>query len=71
MTASIDKHSFDNKIELKKLRVAQRNLDVSIDKMSKQPEIDQLKFRRMKKRKLEIKGLIKKLESEIIPDLNA
>ena len=71
MTASVDKHSFDNKVELKELRVAHRDLDVSIAKLARRPDIDQLQVRRMKKRKLLLKDLIVRLESELIPNLNA
>ena len=71
MTASIDKHAFDDKIELKELRVAHRDLDVSIARLATRADIDQLQVRRMKKRKLQIKDLIVRLESELIPNLNA
>jgi hypothetical protein len=71
MTASVDKHAFDDKIELKELRVAHRDLDVSIARLATRADIDQLQVRRMKKRKLQIKDLIVRLESELIPNLNA
>ena len=71
MTAFVDKDTFDNRVELKELRVAHRNLDVSIAKMAKRPDIDQLQVRRLKKRKLALKDLIVRLESELIPNLNA
>jgi hypothetical protein len=33
--------------------------------------VDQLQLRRMKKRKLQLKDAIARLESKLIPDLNA
>ena len=71
MSGSIDKHSFDNRVELKELRIAHRDLDISIAKLTNRPDIDQLQVRRMKKRKLQLKDMIVKLESELIPNLNA
>ena len=71
MTATVDNDSFGNRVELKELRIAHRNLDISIAKMSKRPDIDQLQVRRLKKRKLQLKDMIVRLESEMIPNLNA
>jgi len=71
MTASVDNHSFDNRVELKELRVAHRDLDISISRLARRPDIDQLQVRRMKKRKLQLKDMIVRLESELIPNLNA
>ena len=71
MTATVDNDSFGNRVELKELRIAHRNLDISIAKMSKRADIDQLQVRRLKKRKLQLKDMIVRLESEMIPNLNA
>ncbi len=71
MTATVDNDSFGNRVELKELRVAHRNLDISISKLANRPDIDQLEVRRLKKRKLRLKDLIVRLESEMIPNLNA
>jgi hypothetical protein len=71
MTTSVDKHAFGNRIELKELRVEHRDLDVSIEKMARRANIDQLQVLRLKKRKLRLKDLIVRLESELIPNLNA
>ena len=71
MTASIETNAFGNRIELKELRVAHRDLDITISKLSKSPEVDQLRIKRLKKRKLQLKDMIVRLESELIPNLNA
>ena len=42
-----------------------------IDRHSHDITVDQVRLRRLKKRKLSLKDAIARLESEIIPDLNA
>ena len=68
---NVDTHAFGNRTRLKELRVAHRDLDVAIGELSKIPHVDQLRIRRLKKQKLRLKDMINKLESELIPDLNA
>ncbi len=48
-----------------------RDLDLAINRMSQDPWQDQLRLRRMKKRKLKLKDWIARLESKLIPDLDA
>ena len=67
----IDTNAFSNRARLKELRVAHRDLDVAIGELSQRPGVDQLRVRRLKKQKLRLKDMITRLESEIIPDLNA
>ncbi len=57
--------------ELKNLRCQHRDLDYDISKMEAQIYADSLELKRMKKRKLLLKEAIVRLESQIIPDLNA
>ena len=71
MTEKIDTQAFENARKLKDLRVAHRDLDDVIARLAMDPYVDQLQLRRLKKRKLQLKDLITKLESELIPDLNA
>jgi hypothetical protein len=59
------------KTRLGELRVEHRDLDDVIIRLSKDPNVDQLQLRRLKKRKLQLKDLIAKLESRIIPDIDA
>ena len=71
MAASIETSTFANRVQLKELRVAHRDLDSEISKLVKSPQVDQLTISRLKKRKLLIKDMIVRLESELIPNLNA
>ena len=56
---------------LGELREEHRDLDQAIKRMSTEPWQDQLRMRRMKKRKLKLKDWILRLESKMIPDLDA
>ena len=56
---------------LRELREEHRDLDMAIDRMIMDPWQDQLRLRRLKKRKLKLKDWIEKLESRLIPDLDA
>jgi hypothetical protein len=57
--------------KLVELRTEHRDLDVMIDKLSGTLGVDQIQLRRLKKRKLVLKDLISRLESKLIPDLEA
>jgi hypothetical protein len=69
--ANVETELFSNMSRLKELRVAHRDLDDVITRLSEDPLVDQLQLRRLKKRKLMLKDQITRLESELIPDLNA
>lgn len=56
---------------LEDLRVEHRDLDEVIDRLTRDSSVDQLQLQRWKKRKLLIRDMIAKLESELIPDLDA
>ena len=56
---------------LEELRVEHRDLDDILHRLSDDPLVDQLQLRRLKKRKLSLKDMIKKLESKLIPDIEA
>ena len=71
MTEKIDTESFRELDRLRELRVSHRDLDYLIDRLQHDPMIDQLRIRRLKKRKLLLKDLIMNLESDMIPDLDA
>ena len=71
MTDKIDTECFKNRMKLKEMRVAHRDLDDVIDRLAHEPHVDQLRLRRLKKRRLMMKDVIARLESELIPDLNA
>jgi len=71
MTDKIDTESFRELDQLRELRVSHRDLDYLIDRLQDDPMVDQLRIRRLKKRKLLLKDMIMNLESEMIPDLDA
>ena len=48
-----------------------RDLDDAITQMAANPATDQLKLRRLKKRKLRLRDQITYWESKLIPDLDA
>jgi hypothetical protein len=56
---------------IRELRIEHRDLDDVIDRLSLDPSTDELQLRRLKKRKLLLKDAIARLESMLIPDLNA
>ena len=71
MEDKIDTESFKEFEKLRELRVSHRDLDYLIDSLSHDPVVDQLRIRRLKKRRLILKDMIAQLESELIPDLDA
>jgi len=68
---NVDRDLFRNVEKLRGLRIEHRDLDEIISRLSMDIHIDELQLRRLKKRKLALKDQILKLESQLIPDLNA
>ena len=62
---------FERMTRLRELRIEHRDLDDVICRLSLDIYVDELQLRRLKKRKLMLKDQIMRLESELIPDLNA
>ncbi|MFM7066197.1 MAG: YdcH family protein [Gammaproteobacteria bacterium] len=56
---------------LRSLRIEHRDLDDVITRLQMDMYVDEIQLRRLKKRKLMLKDQIARLESELIPDLNA
>ena len=56
---------------LRDLRIEHRDLDDVISRLQLDLRVDELRLKRLKKRKLLLKDQIIRLESELIPDLNA
>ena len=56
---------------LRELRIEHRDLDDVISRLTMDLYVDELQLRRLKKRKLLLKDQISRLESQLIPDLNA
>jgi len=71
MTEKVETECFKQLERLRELRVSHRDLDYLIDRLQHDPMVDQLRIRRLKKRKLLLKDMIATLESELIPDLDA
>ncbi len=57
--------------KLRDLRIQHRDLDEVISRLAMDMHVDELQLRRLKKRKLVLKDQITRLESELIPDMNA
>jgi hypothetical protein len=53
------------------LQIEHRDLDEAIDRLSDQFGVDDLALRRMKKRKLQIKDSVSRLEMGLVPDIPA
>jgi len=53
------------------LKIEHRDLDEIIDRLSRDNSSDELQLRRLKKRKLHIKDMIARLQSALVPDLEA
>jgi hypothetical protein len=68
---NVDRELFRNFEKLRQLRIEHRDLDEVISRLSMDMHIDELQLKRLKKRKLALKDQILKLESQLIPDLNA
>lgn len=59
------------RLRIAELRLEHRDLDEAVARLAQDPWPDQLRLTRMKKRKLQIKDTIARLESMLIPDLGA
>ena len=57
--------------KLDELKTEHRDLDDVIDRLAHQFPYDQLKLQRLKKRKLVLKDLIARVESQLLPDIIA
>lgn len=64
-------HTSETLAHLTELRAEHRELDQLVRQLTEDPYADQLRLRRLKKRKLWLKDLISRLESELIPDIDA
>lgn len=57
--------------QIAELQIEHRDLDDAIHRLAEDPAADQLRLTRLKKRKLLLKDTIARLESRLIPDLDA
>ena len=68
---NVETATFQRLQRLRQLRIEHRDLDDVIHRLQLDLYVDQVQMRRLKKRKLMIKDQIARLESQLIPDLNA
>jgi hypothetical protein len=68
---NVDRKLFRSMEKLRQLRIEHRDLDEIITRITLDIHADELQLKRLKKRKLVLKDQITRLESELIPDLNA
>lgn len=71
MSDKVDTEAFKQLERLRELRLSHRDLDYLIDRLQHDSMVDQLRIRRLKKRRLLLRDMIATLESELIPDLDA
>lgn len=64
-----DRESIRNQLAV--LRQEHRDLDEAIALMAADPSVNELRLKRLKKRKLQLRDFIARLESRLIPDLDA
>jgi hypothetical protein len=69
--SNVNTELFKNIERLRQLRIEHRDLDDIIARLSMDFNIDEIQMKRLKKRKLLLKDQITRLESKLIPDLNA
>ena len=70
-TDNVETETFQRLTHLRQLRIEHRDLDDVIHRLALDLYVDQVQMRRLKKRKLMLKDQIARLESQLIPDLNA
>lgn len=67
----LDTETFKNIERLKGLRIEHQDLDQVINALHDKANTDQLLIQRLKKRKLLLKDQIQRIESDLIPDMDA
>lgn len=67
----VETETFRRLERLRELRIEHRDLDDVIHRLQMDLYVNEVQLRRLKKRKLMLKDQIARLESELIPDLNA
>lgn len=69
--SNVNTDLFKNIERLRQLRIEHRDLDDIISRLTMDFKVDELQMKRLKRRKLLLKDQIARLESQLIPDLNA
>ena len=68
---NVDRALFRNVEKVRQLRIEHRDLDEVICRLSLDMHVDEFQLKRLKKRKFMLKDQISRVESQLIPDLNA
>jgi len=68
---NVETEAFRHIERLRQLRIEHRALDAVLTRLQLDLYVDQVQLRRLKKRKLLLTAQIARLESQLIPDLNA
>jgi hypothetical protein len=68
---NVETETFRRLERLRDLRIEHRDLDDVIHRLQMDLYVNEVQLRRLKKRKLMLKDQIARIESELIPDLNA
>jgi hypothetical protein len=68
---NVETETFRRLERLRELRIEHRDLDDVINRLQMDLYVNEVQLRRLKKRKLMLKDQIARMESELIPDLNA
>ncbi len=68
---AMDEASIQMKEKLEELKIEHRDLDAVINQLSNAQPVDLFQLQRLKKRKLSLKDMILKLESDLVPDIIA
>ncbi|MCK5275523.1 MAG: DUF465 domain-containing protein [Alphaproteobacteria bacterium] len=69
MNESADRETLERQLE--ELKSSHRDLDDVIARITEEAPFDQLQIQRLKKRKLQIKDQMAKIESLLLPDIIA
>lgn len=69
MTDSPDREALERRLE--ELKTEHRDLDDVIARIGEEVPFDQLQVQRLKKRKLQLKDQIAKIQSHLLPDIIA
>lgn len=70
-SGNVDTQTFKRLERLRELRIEHRDLDDVINRLQMDLYVNEVQLRRLKKRKLMVKDQITRMESGLIPDLNA
>ncbi len=66
-----DEEIAEIRIQLTELRLEHHDLDVIVERLIADGSVEELRIKRLKKRKLQLKDEIARLEDKLIPDILA